>query len=81
MLNSMETIQVVLGSTLLRAADGAAKRARLNRSALIREALREYLQRLETRELEARDRKGHEERPEVSAEAADWERVAAWPER
>lgn len=77
----METVPVVLGSTLLRAADGAAKRARLNRSALIREALREYLQRLETRELEARDRKGCEERPEVSAEVAGWERVAAWPER
>ena len=45
----METIQVVLGSTLLRATDGAARRARVNRSALVREALREYLKRLETR--------------------------------
>ena len=81
MLHSMETIQVVLGSTLLRATDGAAKRARVNRSALVREALREYLKRLETRELEARDRAGYDEHPDVSAEAADWERVAAWPER
>jgi Arc/MetJ-type ribon-helix-helix transcriptional regulator len=80
MPNIMKTIQVVLGATLLRAADRAAKRARLNRSALIREALREYLKRLTTRELEARDRKGYDERPEVIAEAADWERVAAWPE-
>lgn len=80
-LNSMETIQVVLGSTLLRAADGAAKRARMNRSALVREALREYLKRLETRELEARDRAGYAEHPQDSAEAADWERVAAWPEQ
>jgi metal-responsive CopG/Arc/MetJ family transcriptional regulator len=45
----METIQIVLGSTLVRAANGAAKRARMNRSALVREALREYLKRLETR--------------------------------
>jgi Arc/MetJ-type ribon-helix-helix transcriptional regulator len=75
----METIQVVLGSALLRAADGAAKRARVNRSALIREALREYLKRLEMRELEARDRAGYEEHPNVSIEAADWEQAAAWP--
>jgi metal-responsive CopG/Arc/MetJ family transcriptional regulator len=80
-LDSMETIQVVLGSALLRAADGAARRARVNRSALVREALREHLKRLETRELEARDRTGYEEHPDVSTEAADWERVAAWPER
>jgi metal-responsive CopG/Arc/MetJ family transcriptional regulator len=77
----METIQVVLGSTLLRATDGAAKRARVNRSALVREALREYLKRLETRELEIRDRTGYEEHPDASAEAANWEQVAAWPER
>ena len=77
----METIQVVLGSTLLRATDGAARRARVNRSALVREALREYLKRLETRELEARDRTGYAGHPDVCAEAVDWEQVAAWPER
>jgi metal-responsive CopG/Arc/MetJ family transcriptional regulator len=77
----METIQVVLGTTLLRAADGAARRAKVNRSALVREALREYLKRLETRELEARDRAGYAEHPDASVEAADWEQVAAWPER
>ncbi len=80
-IHSMETIQVVLSSTLLRAADGAARRARVNRSALVREALRANLKSLETRELEARDRTGYEEHPEVPAEAGDWERVAAWPER
>jgi len=77
----METIQVVLGSTLLRAADGAARRARVNRSALVREALHEYLKRLKTQELEARDRTGYAEHPAVSTEAADWEQVATWPER
>ena len=77
----METIQVVLNSELLRAADGAARRARVNRSALIREALREYLKRIQTRELEARDRRGYRQHAEASAEVAGWERVAAWPER
>ena len=80
-LHSMETIQVVLDSALLRSTDGAAKRARMNRSALVREALRQYLKRLKLRELELRDRAGYEEQPDVTSGAADWERVAAWPER
>jgi metal-responsive CopG/Arc/MetJ family transcriptional regulator len=77
----METIQVVLDSALLRATDGAARRARVNRSALVREALRAYLKRLASQELEARDRAGYAEHPDVSAQGADWEQVAAWPER
>jgi metal-responsive CopG/Arc/MetJ family transcriptional regulator len=77
----METIQVVLDSALLRATDGAARRARVNRSALVREALREHLKRLQTRELEARDRRGYQEHADASPEVADWERVAAWPDR
>lgn len=76
----METIQVVLDSALLRATDGAARRARANRSALIREALREHLKRLQARELEARDRRGYQRHPEASADVAVWEGVAAWPE-
>ncbi len=59
----METIQVVLDSELLRAANGAARRARVNRSALVREALREHLKRLRQREVEARDRRGYREHP------------------
>ncbi len=77
----METIQVVLDSDLLRAANGAAKRARLNRSALIREALREHLKRLRRLEVEARDRRGYREQPEAAGDVAAWEQVASWPER
>jgi metal-responsive CopG/Arc/MetJ family transcriptional regulator len=77
----METIQIVLDSALLRATDGAARRARVNRSALVRDALHEHLKRLQTRELEARDRRGYQEHPDASTGVADWERVAAWPER
>ncbi len=77
----METIQVVLDSQLLRATNSAAKRARVNRSALVRQALREYLKRLEIQRLEALDRQGYQQHPEDEVEAAYWERVAAWPER
>jgi len=77
----METIQVVLDSELLRATNGAAKRARVNRSSLIREALREHLKSLRTREIEARDRRGYQKRPDAAGNVAAWERVASWPQR
>ena len=76
----VQTIQVVLDEELLRAADRAATRVRLNRSALIREALRQHLKRLEIRELELRDQRGYRKRPDAGGAASDWERVAAWPE-
>lgn len=76
----MATIQVVLEDELLRAADRAARRARRNRSALIREALREHLHRLQLREKEKRDRAGYESHSDASAEFAVWEKEAMWPE-
>jgi len=77
----METIQLVLDSALLKATNGAAKRARVNRSSLIREALREHLRRLRAREIEGRDRRGYRRRPDLAGEAAAWEQEASWPER
>lgn len=75
----MTTIQVVLDEELLRAADQAARKARVNRSALVRDALRKYLKSLHYRELERRDREGYEKHPDTEAFAA-WEGVAAWPD-
>lgn len=76
----METIQVVLDTKLLRATDTAATRAGLNRSALIREALRQHLKRGRIQALEARDRQGYIEHPDGVNESETWEREAAWPE-
>jgi metal-responsive CopG/Arc/MetJ family transcriptional regulator len=75
----METIQVVLEAELLRAADRAARRTKLNRSALIRNALREHLRRLAIRELEERDRKGYQTSSQDGNELSGWESEAAWP--
>jgi metal-responsive CopG/Arc/MetJ family transcriptional regulator len=75
----METIQVVLDKELLVATDRAALRTKRNRSALIREALREHLRVLEVRALEDRDRAGYAKRPGTAAESLVWEREAAWP--
>jgi metal-responsive CopG/Arc/MetJ family transcriptional regulator len=75
----METIQVVLDANLLRATDRAARRSKRNRSALIRDALREHLRRLEIRGLEERDRKGYQAGPPADAELSGWESGATWP--
>ena len=75
----MQTIQIVIDEDLLRAADGLAKRTKVNRSALMREALREYVKKAHYEALERRDRKGYEAVPPAE-ESAAWEGVAAWPE-
>ena len=59
----METIQVVLDKKLLQATDRAARRTKQNRSALVRDALREHLRLVETRILENRDREGYSRQP------------------
>ena len=75
-IQHVETVQVVLDADLLKAADRLAARMKLNRSALVREALRAYLR----REREAADRAGHSRVPESASEMASWDGVATWPE-
>ena len=77
----MKTIQVVIEEDLLRSADRAARRLEINRSALIRDALRAHLQRLRTADLERREREAYERSPDDPAEFAAWDRVAAWPKK
>ena len=77
--DNMETIQIVLDKRLLHATDQAARRTRRNRSALVRDALREHLRRLEVRVKEERDRQGYSKRPPAPAESLLWEGESAWP--
>lgn len=76
----METIQVILDTKLLKAADSAAKRQKVNRSALVRQALHEHLKRLHELDLEERDRRGYKAKPQLTEEHRLWEEVAAWPQ-
>ena len=76
----MEIIQVVLDTKLLQAADLAAKRHKVNRSALIRQALEQHLKRLRALELEEQDRRGYLAHPQREEESRIWEDAAAWPE-
>jgi len=75
----METIQIVLDKRLLQAADQAARKTKRNRSALVRDALREYLRRLDIRAKEDRDREGYTRLPEDADDLSAWEAEAAWP--
>jgi metal-responsive CopG/Arc/MetJ family transcriptional regulator len=76
----MQIVQIVLDKKLLHAADQAAKRTRQNRSALVRDALREHLRRLELQARELRDRQGYSRRSQAGAETRGWESEAAWPQ-
>ncbi len=76
----MATIQVVLDDALLELADRVAKQQRINRSALIREALRTHLKKLRYAELENEERAAYEQRPDDLDEVRRWERVADWPD-
>ncbi len=75
----METVQIVLDKKLLHAADQAARRTKRNRSALVRDALREHLRKLEVRALEERDKEGYSRQPRTRGESQLWEAEAAWP--
>ncbi len=75
----METVQIVLDKKLLQATDRAARRTKRNRSALVRDALREHLRRLETLALEERDRLGYSAQRATMTESRLWEAEAAWP--
>lgn len=75
----METIQVVLDKKLLLATDRAAKRAKQNRSALVREALREHLRKIDVLAKEKQDREGYLRIPQ-NEEDFIWDKVAVWPD-
>jgi metal-responsive CopG/Arc/MetJ family transcriptional regulator len=75
----VETIQVVLDKKLLEAADRAALQTKRNRSALVRDALREHLRRLTLQSMEERDRAGYSERPSAHDASDLWESEAVWP--
>jgi metal-responsive CopG/Arc/MetJ family transcriptional regulator len=73
----MKIIRVVLDLKLLKETDLAAKRQKVNRSALIRQALRRHLNRLHELELEDQDRRGYLARPQREKDFCAWEDSAA----
>jgi metal-responsive CopG/Arc/MetJ family transcriptional regulator len=76
----METIQVVLELELLAAVDRAVRKLKTNRSALMRDALRAHLRRLDQIEREKADREGYARYPDALARSDEWDKVADWPD-
>jgi len=74
------TVQIVLDKEFLQATDQAARRAKQNRSALVRDTLRQHLRRLEILALEQRDREAYLRVSQDPVEAQMWEAEAVWPE-
>jgi metal-responsive CopG/Arc/MetJ family transcriptional regulator len=61
---NMAMIRVALEADLIRQVDRAARRLKLSRSALVREALHQHVKQLELRRREETDRRGYERKPD-----------------
>ena len=74
----MKTVQMTIDEDLVRTVDQAAKNLRTTRSAFTREALRQALARVKTRQLEEKHRLGYLRKPTEPAEFAAWEKEQKW---
>jgi metal-responsive CopG/Arc/MetJ family transcriptional regulator len=77
----MQTAKIVLDKELLQAVDRAARLAKRSRSALVRDALREHLRRLEVRAMEEREREAYRRQPQDVEEVRLWMGKPAWPDK
>jgi metal-responsive CopG/Arc/MetJ family transcriptional regulator len=76
----MRRVRIILEGKLLRDIDRVARRTKSSRSALMRDALREYLHQLELRAKEEREREAYLRQPQSLEEIGLWESAAVWPE-
>jgi metal-responsive CopG/Arc/MetJ family transcriptional regulator len=76
----MSTIQIVLEDELLAALDARVAREDGDRSALIRNAVRDHLRRLRVKDLEVQERLGYERIPDTVEDTVDWEKLFPCPE-
>ena len=74
----MRTIQVTLDDELVETVDKLVKELQTTRSAFARDALREAVDRFNTRCLEAIHRKGYEQHPVSKNEFSVWEEEQDW---
>ncbi len=74
----MQTVQVVLEPELLKEADLAAKKHHINRSALIRDALRDHLKRMRILDLEEEERLAYQRIPASRKDDLALVEIASW---
>jgi metal-responsive CopG/Arc/MetJ family transcriptional regulator len=73
----MKAIQIVIDDGLLREADRLVRRTKSNRSALVRQALREHLTRHRLHEMEVAEWRAYEAHPPIEFDV--WDRFVTWP--
>ena len=71
---------MTLDERLVARVDRAARKLGTTRSAFTRDALRDALARLASREKERRHRRGYEAKPVERGEFDDWVAEQAWPD-
>lgn len=76
----VKTVQMTIEPELIAEVDRVARRLKTTRSAFTRQALRDALRRLHTREREAAHRRGYERKPVKPGEFSDWADEQVWPE-
>ncbi len=77
----MRTIQMTLDNDLVQSVDKIVRELRTTRSAFTREALRNAIERFNTRRLEERHRKGYELHPVEKEEFSIWENEQNWGDK
>jgi metal-responsive CopG/Arc/MetJ family transcriptional regulator len=77
----MKAVQILMDERLIREADREAKRLHVDRSKLMRTALKQFLRELRTRSLEEQYRRGYESEvlPSEDEEVEQWENAQDWP--
>ena len=74
----MRTIQMTLDDELVESVDRIIKELKTTRSAFTRQSLQEAIDRLNTRRLEEKHRKGYELHPVNEGEFSVWENEQDW---
>ena len=76
----MKTVQMTLDEELISKVDKAARRLKTTRSAFTRQALRNELKQITTKQKEEQHRRGYAAHPEDPDEFGGWESEQVWPE-
>ena len=76
----VRAIQATFGETLLEGVDSYPVVRQRGRSAVLRQAAREFLGRLETEEIDRRYAMGYGDSDSIQTELGEWDREGVWPE-
>ena len=75
----MKTIQITVDESLLAKLDADDETKKDGRSAVLRRAVAEYLQRRRRASITDRNRRGYGKKPGLGSDFQNWEKEGAWP--